>query len=677
MKKKCVLLFLCSLLVLPLVAEDGSRLWLPAAPEMSEDLSTLDIARCEMALLPVKNALVSTAGDRRLRRYISKAELRSLGEEEFIVRTVDSLCVVAGGSERAALYGVYRLMRDYASGCLAASYDIREKPSYELRLLNHWDNLDGSVERGYAGRSIWWEGDTLRPACTVPMPGPTASVGINGTVLNNVNASPRVLDSLHLDKVRQIADLLRPYGMKVYLSINFSSPMALGGLPTADPLDARVAGWWRDKVKEIYGLIPDFGGFLVKANSEGLPGPQDYGRTHADGANMLADALAPYDGVVMWRAFVYNPTETDRAKQAYTEFLPLDSLFRDNVIIQVKNGPVDFQPREPFSPLFGAMRHTPVMPEFQITQEYLGFSNHLAYLAPLYEECLDSDTYVDGPGSTVARVTVVLALPLSLRRLPVWPISVLIPTGAATILPRPTGTPSAGWRGATPFRPRRLPGSGCGRPFSHDDRCVVPLKRAMMLSREAVVDYMMPLGLHHLFAFGHHYGPEPWGYRKGMRPDWLPSYYHRADSAGIGFDRTQAGSDAVSQYAEPLRSIYNDAGRCPESLLLWFHHLPWNHVMASQRTLWDELCLTYQRGVDSARELAGIWQSVAPYIDAERFAHVEARLRVQLHDAVWWKDACLLYFQTFSRLPFPAGVEPPVYTLDELKRIKLDMKHHN
>ena len=354
MKKNFAFLFLIVCLAFPLAAEDGRRLWLPASPEMADGLSTLDIARSEMTLLPVKHSLVATAGDRRLRRYIPKAELRSLGEEEFIVRSVDSLCVVAGGSERAALYGVYRLLRDYASGRWAASYDVREKPSYELRLLNHWDNLDGCVERGYAGRSIWWESDTLRRALYRAYARANASVGINGTVLNNVNASPLVLDSLHLAKVRQIADVLRPYGMKVYLSINFSSPMALGGLPTADPLDTRVAGWWRDKVEEIYALIPDFGGFLVKANSEGLPGPQDYDRTHADGANMLADALAPHGGVVMWRAFVYNPTEADRAKQAYTEFLPLDSSFRENVIIQVKNGPVDFQPREPYSPLFGS-----------------------------------------------------------------------------------------------------------------------------------------------------------------------------------------------------------------------------------------------------------------------------------------------------------------------------------
>lgn len=673
---KKIFLFLFLSLTVALRAEDGSRLWLPVAGEMPAGLSTLEIARFELETLPVKS-YAATAHDRHLRRYIPKSELRTLAEEDFIVRTVDGLLVIAGGSERAALYGTYRVLRDYASGRMPDTYDLREKPSYDLRLLNHWDNLDGSVERGYAGRSIWWESDSLRLPLYRAYGRANASIGINGTVLNNVNASPRVLDSLHIYKVRRIADVLRPYGIKVYLSINFSSPSALGGLPTADPLDPQVIAWWHRKVKEIYASIPDFGGFLVKANSEGLPGPQDYGRTHADGANMLADALKPYGGIVMWRAFVYDPTETDRAKQAYAEFLPLDGKFRRNVIVQVKNGPIDFQPREPFSPLFGAMRHTSVMPEFQITQEYLGFSHHLVFLAPLYEECLDSNTYAGGEGATVARVTDGTLFGQEYTAV----------AGVANI-----GL-DTNWCGhhfaqANWYAFGRL--AWCDTlaseaiadewlclTFSHDDRCVVPLRRAMMLSREAAVDYMMPLGLHHLFAFGHHYGPEPWGYREGMRPDWLPSYYHRADSSGIGFDRTVSGSNAVSQYAEPLCSIYGQVDRCPESLLLWFHHLPWTHRMASGRILWDELCLMYQRGVDRSREIAGIWQSVAPYIDADRFAHVQARLRIQLHDAVWWKDACLLYFQTFSGLPFPDGVEAPVYTLDELKKIKLDMKHHN
>ncbi len=674
MKKIFFVLFLS--LTVALRAEDGSRLWLPVAGEMSAGLSTLEIARFELEILPVKS-YAATAHDRHLRRYIPKSELRTLAEEEFIVRTVDGLLVIAGGSERAALYGTYRVLRDYASGRMPDTYDLREKPSYDLRLLNHWDNLDGSVERGYAGRSIWWESDSLRLPLYRAYGRANASIGINGTVLNNVNASPRVLDSLHIDKVRRIADVLRPYGIKVYLSINFSSPSVLGGLPTADPLDPQVIAWWHRKVKEIYASIPDFGGFLVKANSEGLPGPQDYGRTHADGANMLADALKPYGGIVMWRAFVYDPTETDRAKQAYAEFLPLDGKFRRNVIVQVKNGPIDFQPREPFSPLFGAMRHTSVMPEFQITQEYLGFSHHLVFLAPLYEECLDSDTYVGGAGATVARVTDGTLFGQEYTAV----------AGVANI-----GLDTnwcghhfaqANWYAfgrlawCDTLASEAIADEWLRLTFSHDDRCVVPLRRAMMLSREAAVDYMMPLGLHHLFAFGHHYGPEPWGYREGMRPDWLPSYYHRADSSGIGFDRTVSGSNAVSQYAEPLCSIYGQVDRCPESLLLWFHHLPWTHRMASGRILWDELCLMYQRGVDRSREIAGIWQSVAPYIDADRFAHVQERLRIQLHDAVWWKDACLLYFQTFSGLPFPDGVEAPVYTLDELKKIKLDMKHHN
>ncbi|MCD7710128.1 MAG: alpha-glucuronidase [Porphyromonadaceae bacterium] len=674
---RVVLLFLFLTLFVPLYAEDGSRLWLSPAGEIALNASTLEIARSELAIIPLENSVIGTVGDERLYQYIPTNELQTLAEEEFLVRMVGTTLVVAGGSDRAVLYGVYRVVRDYAAGKMLGRYNLREKPSYALRLLNHWDNLDGSVERGYAGRSIWWEGDTLRTALYQAYARANASVGINGVVLNNVNASPQVLDSLHLDKVRRIADVLRPYGMRVYLSIHFSSPMILGGLSTADPLDSCVCRWWKEKVAEIYQLIPDFGGFLVKANSEGVPGPQDYGRTHADGANMLADALSPYGGVVMWRAFVYSPSEVDRAKQAYAEFVPLDGMFRRNVIVQVKNGPIDFQPREPFNPLFGAMRHTAVMPEFQITQEYLGFSNHLVFLAPLFEECLRSDTYVAGSGSTVARVT-----DGTLFGQDYTAIAGVANVGLDTNW---CGHPfaQANWYAfgrlawCDTLSSAQIADEWIRLTFSSDDRCVKPLSQLMMLSREAVVHYMMPMGLHHLFAFGHHYGPEPWGYIEGMRPDWMPVYYHRADSVGVGFDRTASGSNAVSQYAEPLRSLYSDINRCPITLLLWFHHVPWRYRLVTGRMLWEELCLFYQQGVDEVREMIELWQSVAPYIDSERFGQVEERLRIQLHDAVWWKDACLLYFQTFSQMPFPEGVEPSIYALEELKKIKLDMKQHN
>jgi alpha-glucuronidase len=480
-----------------------------------------------------------------------------------------------------------------------------------------------------------------------------------------------------LEKVKVIADELRPYHIRVFLSVNFSSPAVLAGLPTSDPLNKDVVCWWKEKVKEIYRFIPDFGGFLVKANSEGLPGPQDYGRTHAEGANMIADALKPYGGIVMWRAFVYNPSNEDRAKQAYSEFMPLDGLFRDNVAIQVKNGPVDFQPREPFSPLFGAMQKTTIMPELQITQEYLGFSNHLVYLASQWEEFFNSDTYCRGAGSTVAKTT-----DGTLFNPPFTAIA-----GVANI------GEDANWCGhyfaqanwyafGRMAWDNRLTAAEIAEEwirltFTSNPAFLNPVRSMMLQSYETAVNYMMPLGLHHIFAWGHHYGPEPWTDIPGARPDWLPSYYHQASKEGIGFDRTSAGSNAVSQYFSPLREAFDNPATCPEKFLLWFHHLPWKYEMKNGQILWDAICRKYDDGVQEVREFQKIWDRTEGMIDETRFRHVQSRLKIQARDAVWWKDACLLYFQTFSGLPIPYDIERPVHELDELMKIKLDLKHHN
>ena len=464
--------------------------------------------------------------------------------------------------------------------------------------------------------------------------------------------------------------------MKVYLSVNFSSPKILGGTKDADPLNPEVKQWWANKVKEIYKLIPDFGGFLIKANSEGQPGPQDYGRTHADGANMIADALKPYNGIVMWRAFVYSPSDDDRAKQAYLEFVPLDGQFHDNVIIQIKNGPIDFQPREPFNPLFGALRKTPEMIEFQITQEYLGFSNHLAYLAPLFKETLDSDTYSDGAGSTIAKLT-----DGTLRPAKVTAISAVANIGEDTNWCGHHFAQSnwyafgrLAWNHQ--LSSEEIADEWIRMTFTDDKNFVTPVKEMMLTSRETVVDYMMPLGIHHIFAEGHHYGPQPWLSEAG-RKDWTSVYYHNADNTGIGFDRTETGSNAVSQYFSPLNKIYGNIETCPENLLLWFHHVPWNYQMKNGKTLWDELCYKYDTGVKTVREYQKIWDQTEPYIDTQRFREVQSKLKIQARDAVWWKDACLLYFQTFSKQPIPYDIERPVHELDDLKKIKLDMKHHN
>ena len=545
----------------------------------------------------------------------------------------------------------------------AGEPELKGEPYHEYRILDHWDNLDDSVERGYAGKSMWeWTSDSIPEARIREYGRLNQSIGINGSVLNNVNASPRMLTDEVLERVTGIADILREYGIKTYLSINFATPQALGELQTADPLDPEVIGWWADKVDDIYARIPDFGGFLVKACSEGQPGPQNFGRTHVDGANLLADAVGKHGGIVMWRAFVYAPDSPDRANQAYEEFVPLDGQFRDNVIIQIKNGPVDFQPREPVSPLFFGLHDTDGMIEFQITQEYLGQSKQLCYLGTMWEECIDTLMNNGAPRmKAIAGVAntgqdanwcghiFAQANWYAFGRL-AWD-----PTLSA-------GQIADEWLHLTFPRPK-----GCSRK-EFETNFIEPVKALMMASREDMVDYMMPLGLHHIFASNAHYGPEPWYEPPFLRKDWTPPYYHKADSAGVGFDRTYEGSGNVAQYPEPLRSQYNSLEDCPENLLLWFHHVPWDYRMKSGRTLWEEMCIHYDRGLRKASEYRGIWASVRKYVDPQVWQEVADKLEIQYQDASVWRDACVQYFQTFCGMEIPSEVEKPVIPLDSLKR---------
>jgi alpha-glucuronidase len=656
-------------------AESGHNLWLRETNSnqvnviCAKSSPTLDIAKQEL-LQGWQGATGATVELRVEADKVIKGDGFKLSQNK-----------IQANTESGILYGVYEMLRRQQTG--EAIHDEVINPSYELRLLNHWDNLDGTIERGYAGHSIFWrKGDDALVVTNrdkvlwQEYARANASIGINGAVLNNVNASPNMLTIDILNRVKAIADILRPYGIKTYLSIKFSSPAMIGGLKTSDPLNPEVIKWWRAKVKEIYSIIPDFGGFLVKANSEGQPGPQDFGRTHADGANMLAYALNPYGGIVMWRAFVYSPSNEDRAKQAYNEFTPLDGQFRDNVIIQVKNGPIDFQPREPFSPLFGSMKKTTVMPELQITQEYLGQSVHLVFLSTMWEEFLKSDTYQEGAGSSVARST---------------DGSIFQQKHSAIAGVSNIGL-DANWCGhqfaqANWYAFGRLAwnnqltsvqiadewikltfqkSSKEANTKDWTENFLTPVKKMMMESREAAVNYMMPLGLHHIFAGNHHYGPGPWYAPKGLRSDWTPPYYHKADSSGLGFDRTPTGSNATSQYHEPLQSQFNDVKSCPEIYLLWFHHVPWNYIMKSGHTLWDELCYHYETGLNQVREFQKTWDKVQPYLDQERFVQVQLKLREQSQNAQIWKDACLLYFQQFSQLPIPINIEQPVNNLDDL-----------
>lgn len=559
------------------------------------------------------------------------------------------------------LYGAYELIRlqntdAYNTGCgnqqnFSKAIDETEKPQVGLRILNHWDNLDGSIERGYAGKSIFkWEeiklgkngkGGSISKSLhdrLITYARANASLGINGSVLNNVNASPKMMTAEYINKVKVIANILRPYGIRVYLSINFASPMALGYTKTADPLDKKVQQWWQKKAKEIYATIPDFGGFLVKANSEGQPGPGDYHRTHADGANMLADAVKPYGGIIMWRSFVYgaNHKGEDRVKQAVSEFKGMDGKFRDNVILQSKNGPLDFQPREPYAPIFDNIKQTPQIAELQITQEYLGQSKHLTYLAPMWKEFFGF----------------------------VNPDRLVGISGVANI------GDDANW---------------CGHPFSQanwyafgrlawnpsltaeeiahewlvqtyenqDEKFTKPVEMMMMTSREACVNYMMPLGLHHIFKFDHHYGPEPDGFIASYPLEWCPVYYHKADAQGVGFDRSSKGTDAVGQYPEPYRSLYDNIATCPEEYLLWFHHVPWTYKMKSGSTLWQELCMKYNMGVAMVEVYRDFWHTSAKqYMKGheQEWQHTDSLLNVQLENAKEWRNTCLKYFQTFSKM---------------------------
>jgi alpha-glucuronidase len=660
---------------LGLRAEDGHQLWLRAAKAAPVPVTVVSTTK--------NSAVLATA-----RQELQQGWQGAAGASVALVLKKDKTIRYDGfrltpkgieaTTEAGILYGAFELLRRQQTGQPVA--DKVFNPSYEHRLLNHWDNPDGSVERGYAGKSIFWRKDSSfvvtakDKARWQEYARANASVGLNGAVINNVNASPLILSAEYLGRTKAVANVLRPYGVKTYLAVKFSSPVLLGGLKTADPLDPAVIKWWQGKAKEIYQQIPDFGGFLVKASSEGQPGPQDYGRTHADGANMLADAVRPYGGLVMWRAFVYSPSDKDRAKQAYNEFVHLDGKFRDNVIVQVKNGPVDFQPREPFSPLFGALKKTSVMPEFQITQEYLGHAIDLVFLAPMWAECLRSDTYQAGPGSTVARCT----------DGSVYPQKHTAMAGVSNVGLDTNWTgqdfAQANWYAFgrlawnNQLESAQIADEWLKQTFAKTNQptaadwntnFLAPVTQLMLASREAAVNYSMPLGLHHIMSATHeHYGPGPWWAPPGMRADWTPPYYHQAAANGVGFDRTTAGSNAVSQYHEPLAARFNDPATCPDEYLLWFHHLPWDFKMKSGRTLWDEMALHYDLGVRQVRQFQQVWDKTQPYVDAERFAAVQNKLRSQSGNAVLWKDACLLYFQQFSHLPIPATIEPPMHTLD-------------
>ena len=596
------------------------------------------------------------AGSDTIRRLNWTADLAKAGPEGFVIRTTrianQRVIAVASDGEIGAMYGAFHLLRLVQTGQPIASLDRIERPRLQLRLLNHWDNLNGTIERGYAGGSLWQWSElpgTISPRY-IDYARANASVGINGSVINNVNADARVLSAEYLAKVAALADAWRPYGVRVYLSANFAAPIRLGGLKTADPLDEGVARWWKEKAAEIYKLIPDFGGFTVKANSEGQPGPKDYKRNHAEGANVLADAVGPHGGAVIWRAFIYDEdVDPDRAKRAYLEFTRLDGQFRPNVAIQVKNGPIDFQPREPFHPLFGALKQTPVIAEIQATQEYLGQARHLVYLGTMWEEFLGADTYARGKGSTVARA---LAGEVHPQRM----------TGLVSVANPGLDTNWCGhhfsqsnWyaSGRLAWDPQlsaeRIADEWTRMTFGNEASAVKTIAAMMMSSRETFVNYTMPLGLHHLIG-GDHYAPMPQN-AKSQRADWTATYYHQASADGIGFDRSMKGNQAVGQYFPQVRDLFDDPKTCPEALLLWFHRCRWDYTTKSGKPLWNALCDKYREGAAAAAALEATWRSLSDRVDARRHREVADRLAIQTADAAKWRDGILQYFQGFSQRP--------------------------
>ena len=705
--KKGSLLLVFFLVIITSKAESGYDLWLRYTRvsdltllksyqasvnslEVKGDSPTMDLVRKELmtglgGLISFRSQPSATGGlvlagtpqsDQRIGKSTVTALLQNAGPEGFVIatRTISGrkTIIITGNTAIAVLYGSFHFLRMIQTLQPLGGADIISVPRINHRMLNHWDNPNGTVERGYAGSSIWnWHRlpGYLDPRYT-DYARANASIGINGTVLTNVNANNIFLSPPYLLKVKALADLFRPWGIRVFLTAKFSSPIEIGGLKTADPLDAGVQKWWADKMSEIYSYVPDFGGFLIKANSEGQPGPQDYNRTHAEGANMLADAIKPHKGIIIWRAFVYSHANPDdRHKQAFSDFAPLDGKFRDNVMVQVKNGAIDFMPREPFHPMFGAMPATPLAMEFQVTQEYLGQATNLAFLAPLFKETLNSDTYSKGKGSSVASV-----IDGSLDKHQLSAMAGVANIGSDINW---TGHPfaQANWYALGrlawdhTISSKQIADEWLRMTYSNNATFLSKAIHLMLDSRDIVVQYSNPLGLHHIMATGHHYGPGPW-VNNQARPEWNPVYYHKADSAGIGFNRTSTGSNALAQYKPEVVKQWDNPQTIDEKLLLWFHHVPWSFKMKSGKNLWEELCYQYYTGASRVTAMQEIWDSLEQYVDEQRFAQVKMLLNIQHDEAVWWRNACLLYFQQQSRMTIPAGYEQPNQTLTYYKNLR-------
>jgi alpha-glucuronidase len=685
---KTTFFFFLSIILFQLKADDGYRLWLKydliknhsklAEYKQFTNFIKSNIPKSGIITTAEKELKIGLNGLIGRKNISSNSNLGGILFEKdqsqpidgFKIKNIGKNIIISAGNDAGILYGCFELLRQIQIGNQLNNININSSPKIGLRMLNHWDNVMGTIERGYAGSSLWkWYElpETIDQRYT-DYARANASIGINAVSVNNVNASARFLTAEYIPKVKALADVFRPYGIKVFLSLNFASPKILGKLKTSDPLDPAVRKFWADKTNEIYAQIPDFGGFLVKANSEGEPGPQEYGRNHADGANMLAEAIKPFGGLVIWRAFVYSPNPNgDRFKEAFNEFTPLDGQFADNVIVQVKNGPIDFMPREPFHPLFGAMPKTQLAMEFQITQEYLGQSTNLVFLPTMFKECLESDTYANGKGTTVAKIV----------------SSKIGKVTSAMVGVANTGSDrnwtghlmsQANWYGFGrlawnyEISAEQIADEWIKMTLAIDPTTVQIIKNMLLTSRETYVDFTYPLGLAHMMGQGIHFGPEPW-LEKSQRPDWTSIYYHRADTVGLGFNRTTTGSNALGLYKTEVQNQWNNPNTCDLKYLLWFHHVAWNQPLTTGRSLWGELCYKYYTGVEKVEKLQAYWEKVKPNVDAAIFADVKGRLARQHQEALNWRDSAVLYFQTYSKMPIPSPFIPPIRTLDDMKEI--------
>lgn len=603
-----------------------------------------------------------------LKRTEGEAALRlvrtdTLHPEGYRIIAADGQCQIESGSEQGALYGVFALLRKLRlenTTLEALSWQTEEKPSNPLRMLNHWDNMDGSIERGYSGKSFFFENDQiLVNRRTEDYARLAASVGINAVVINNVNvrsAATWLISDRYYKPLREMQKIFDGWGIRLYLSVNYCAPMEMGGLTLADPCDSAVQQWWKKKAAEVWENLPGLGGFLVKADSEGRPGPFTYGRTQAEGANMLADAVAPFGGKILWRCFVYNcrqdwrDTKTDRARAAYDYFLPLDGSFRDNVILQIKNGPMDFQVREPVTPLFGALTKTNTMIEFQIAQEYTGQQRHVCYLMPWFRQVLNQDMYTPGVPSRVADL--VSGRSFGNKN---CGMTAVCNTGNDENW---TGhdLAAANWYGFgrlaydTALCPEEIAREWVKLTFGREPRVVQTLTDILMESWPAYEKYNAPLGIGWMVNPHEHYGPSVDGYEYDR---W--GTYHRADWKGIGVDRTEKGTGYCGQYNEPLASLYADPERCPDELVLFFHHLPYTHVLKSGKTVIQHIYDTHFEGADIAASFLERLEEIRELLPEDAYRRMHARLVHQREHAKEWRDVINSYFYRKSGIADEKG----------------------